>query len=147
MVSEFLGSVVASFRRACCFIYGSRESSTCCRKTPHANRKNKTPANKENIFICLTAHVLQILTTSPKYTCIANKLTRTHRLNIWSCQQFTFLLCEWVLTEKIHQWWPTANERARYSAAGSSGRTFFFFFFYRAINVLPFTNNVHTFWY
>ncbi len=33
---------------------------------------------------------------------------------------------------KIHQWWPTANERARYRAAGSSGRTFVF---YKAINV------------
>ncbi len=52
-------------------------------------------------------------------------------LNIWSCRRFSSLLCEWVLTcsdWKIHRRWPTANERARYRAAGSSRREFFFFF-------------------
>ncbi len=40
----------------------------------------------------------------------------------------------WMSSDwKIHRWWPTANERARYRAAGSSGRSFFFF--YKAINV------------
>ncbi len=35
----------------------------------------------------------------------------------------------WMSSDwKIHRW-PTANERARYRAAGSSGRTFFFFLF------------------
>ncbi len=51
-------------------------------------------------------------------------------LNILSCRRFSILLCEWVLTGsdwKIHRWWPTANERARYRAAGSSRRDFFFF--------------------
>ncbi len=54
-------------------------------------------------------------------------------LNIWSCQRFSILLCEWVLTGsdwKIHQRWPTANESARYRAAGSSRRSFFYFLFF-----------------
>ncbi len=52
-------------------------------------------------------------------------------LNIWSCRRFSILLCEWVLTGsdwKIHRRWPTANERARYRAAGSLRRSFFFFY-------------------
>ncbi len=54
-------------------------------------------------------------------------------LNIWSCRRFSILLCEWVLTGsdwKIHRRWPTANERARYRAAGSLRRYFPFFFFF-----------------
>ncbi len=59
-------------------------------------------------------------------------------LNIWSCLRFSILLCEWVLTGsdwKIHRRWPTANERARYRAAGSSRRDFFFFFFFNKASI------------
>ncbi len=65
--------------------------------------------------------------------CVADGREIFGMLNIWSCRRFTSLLCEWVLTGsdwKIHRRWPTANERARYRAAGSSRRSFFFFFFF-----------------
>ncbi len=62
--------------------------------------------------------------------CVADAREIFGMLNIWSCRRFKILLCEWVLTGsdwKIHRRWPTANERARYRTAGSSGRSFFFF--------------------
>ncbi len=65
--------------------------------------------------------------------CVADAREIFGMLNIWSCRRFTGLLCEWVLTGsdwKIHRRWPTATERARYRAAGSSRRSFFFFFFF-----------------
>ncbi len=65
--------------------------------------------------------------------CVADARQIFGMLNIWSCRRFTILLCEWVLTGsdwKIHRRWPTATERARYRAAGSSRRSFFFIFFF-----------------
>ncbi len=67
-------------------------------------------------------------------------------LNIWSCRRFSILLCEWVLTGsdwKIHPRWPTANERARYRAAGSSRRIFFIEFFYKASIRIYRTGRLH----
>ncbi len=45
-------------------------------------------------------------------------------LNIWTCLRFKILLREMSSDWKIHWWWPTANERARYSTAGRSGRSY-----------------------
>ena len=45
-------------------------------------------------------------------------------LNIWTCRRFKILLCEKCSDWKLHRRWPTANERARYRAAGSSGRSY-----------------------
>ncbi len=69
--------------------------------------------------------------------CVADTRKIFGMLNIWSCLRFTILLCEWVLTE-IHRRWHTANERARYRAAGSSGRAFFFFFFFTKLLMVTF---------
>ncbi len=53
---------------------------------------------------------------------------------IWENRRFKILLCEMSSDWNVHRRWPTANERARYRAAGSSGRTFVIF--YKAINML-----------
>ncbi len=45
-------------------MYGGRESSTPCNFRTHMQIE-KALANKENILISLTAHVLQVLTTQP----------------------------------------------------------------------------------
>ncbi len=45
-------------------------------------------------------------------------------LNIWSCRQFTILLCAMISDWKLHRRWPSANERQRYRAEGNSGRSY-----------------------
>ncbi len=79
--------------------------------------------------------------------CVADAREIFGMLNIWSCRRFTSLLCEWVLTGsdwKIHRRWPTATERARYRAAGSSRRSFVFFFvFYKASIRIHRTGRLH----
>ncbi len=55
-----------------------------------------------------------------------------HPGNIWHAKYLELSVIHnpavWMSSDwKIHWRWPTANERARYRAAGSSGRTFFFY--------------------
>lgn len=45
-------------------------------------------------------------------------------LNIWTCRRFKILLCEKCFDWKLHRRSPAASERARYRAAGSSGRSY-----------------------
>ncbi len=45
-------------------------------------------------------------------------------LNIWSCRRFTITLCAMISDWKLHRRWPSANERQRYRAEGSSGRSY-----------------------
>ncbi len=59
----------------------------------------------------------------------SSPMRRRHPQNIWNAKYLELSAihnpAEWMSSDwKIHQWWPTANERARYRAAGSSGRTF-----------------------
>ncbi len=63
-------------------------------------------------------------------------MRRRHPGNIWHAKYLELSAIHnpavWMSFDwKIHQWWPTANERAGYRVAGSSGT---FFFFYKAIN-------------
>ncbi len=56
---------------------------------------------------------------------------RAVNLNIWHAKYLELSaiqnLAVWMSSDWIIHWrWPTANERARYRAAGSSGRIFFF---------------------
>lgn len=44
--------------------------------------------------------------------------------NIWACRRFKILLCEKCFDWKLHRRSPAASERARYRAAGSSGRSY-----------------------
>ncbi len=53
---------------------------------------------------------------------------RRHPWNIRHAKYLFHNLAVWMSSDwKIHWRWPTVNERARYTAVGSSGRTFFFF--------------------
>ncbi len=52
---------------------------------------------------------------------------RRHPLNIWHAKYLELSAIHspavWMSSDwKIHQWWPPANERARYRVTGSSGR-------------------------
>ncbi len=82
--------------------------------------------------------------------CVADAHEIFGMLNIWSYLWFTILLCEMSSDWNIHRRCPTANERARYRAAGSSGRTFFISFYqviqitsqYQYIFALEYTEQV-----
>ncbi len=69
----------------------------------------------------------------------SSSMCRRHLQNIWHAKHLELSAIHnpavWMSSDwKIHQWWPTANERARHRAAGSSGRTFFIYlFYYKAI--------------
>ncbi len=68
---------------------------------------------------------------------LRESMRHRHPGNIWHAKYLELSVIHnpavWIRSNwKIHRWCPSANERARYRAAGGSGRTFNFF---KVINV------------
>ncbi len=63
----------------------------------------------------------------------SSPICRRHLWNIWHIKYLELVIhnpAVWMSYHwKLHQWWPTASKRARYRAAGSSGRTFIYFIY------------------
>ncbi len=76
-----------------------------------------------------------------------SQMCRRRLWNIWHAKYLELSAIHnptvWMSSDwKIHQRWPTANERARYRAARSSRRSFFFLFFFLTKQALEYTEQV-----